>query len=385
MPDSLTPRSTHNSSLRYSGKTLTLFLLPFFLLASADAQRMFASAAQPAALPSSLPEAPALPEAPSLPSTAVATLPASIGGVAVDLNGTPVSDATVTLTHESSHVSPLTVITDADGRFDIEGASSGKVILTIKAPGMEPWIWSGSLQTNTAVILPQILLRVSSASADVEVRASVSEVAAAQVSLEEKQRVLGVFPNFYAVYVPNAAPLTSKQKFSMAWKQMSDPVTFGMVGFIAGVQQAQNDLGGYGQGTQGFAKRLGAGYGDAMVSTMLGQAILPSLLHQDPRYFVKGTGSRRSRTLYAIATTVMCKSDRGHWQPNYSNVVGNLAAAGISNAYYPASSRHGASSTIENSLLGTAAGAFGNLMQEFMLRHMTPDVPNYNAEPAKQN
>jgi hypothetical protein len=111
------------------------------------------------------------------------------------------------------------------------------------------------------------------------------------------------------------------------------------------------------------------------VGTLLTDAVLPSLLHQDPRYFYKGTGSIRSRALYAIANVVICKGDNGHWQPNYSNVLGNLAAAGISNLYYPASNRNGAGLTIQNSLIGTAAGAIGSLFQEFLVKKISRGVP----------
>jgi hypothetical protein len=78
---------------------------------------------------------------------------------------------------------------------------------------------------------------------------------------------------------------------------------------------------------------------------MIGSAILPALLKQDPRYFYKGTGTTRSRILYAIANSVMCKGDNGHWQVNYSGILGGAAAGGISNLYYPASDRNGISLT----------------------------------------
>ena len=220
---------------------------------------------------------------------------------------------------------------------------------------------------------------VLSTETTVDVHASSSDVAAAEVSLEEKQRILGFFPNFYAAYVWNAEPMTPRQKFGMAWKTMTNPVAFGATAVVAGFQQSQNDFKGYGQGTRGYAKRYGASYADGFVSTMLGGAILPTVLHQDPRYFVKGTGTVRSRALYAIASTVLCKGNNGRWQPNYSNVLANVASAGISNLYYPATDRHGASLTISGSLIQTAGGAFGSLMQEFALRRMTPHVPDYSA------
>jgi hypothetical protein len=161
-----------------------------------------------------------------------------------------------------------------------------------------------------------------------------------------------------------------------------DPVTFLGVGTSSALEQATNSLSGYGQGAQGYAKRYGAGYADGFVNTMIGAGILASWWKQDPRYFQKGTGSIRSRALYAIAMSVVCKGDNGHWQTNYSGIVGGLAAGGISNLYYPAGSRAGVGLTFENALIGTGEGAIQNLIQEFIIRRLTPHVPNYGA--AKQ-
>ena len=147
------------------------------------------------------------------------------------------------------------------------------------------------------------------------------------------------------------------------------------------MEQAQNHFRGYGQGAQGYAKRFGAGYADTVAGTFIGSAILPSLLKQDPRYFYKGTGSTSSRFLYALANAVICKGDNGRWQPNYSNVLGNLAAGGISNLYYPPQDRDGAGLTLENGAIGIGATAVSNIFQEFIIRKLTPKVPN-NA-PAK--
>jgi hypothetical protein len=190
--------------------------------------------------------------------------------------------------------------------------------------------------------------------------------------------VLGVIPNFYVEYAPNAAPLNSRQKFSLAWRSSIDPFTFLASAAFAGVEQADNSFSGYGQGAQGYAKRFGANYADGFTSNMIGGAILPSLLKQDPRYFYKGTGTIRSRAFYAIAMTVVSKGDNGNWQPNYSGIIGGLAAGGISNLYYPASNRDGATLTFENALIGLAGGAVQNLLQEFVIRKLTPKVPKYS-------
>ncbi len=163
------------------------------------------------------------------------------------------------------------------------------------------------------------------ATAQVQVVAAGTEVAEEQIKLQEKQRVLGIVPNFYVIYVHDAFPLNSKQKFELAWKTTIDPVTLVLTAATAGIEQAQNDFSGYGQGAQGYGKRFGAAYADAVIGTFIGSAILPSLLKQDPRYFYKGTGSTRSRILYAIANSVICKGDNGRWQPNYSSIFGSLA------------------------------------------------------------
>jgi hypothetical protein len=134
---------------------------------------------------------------------------------------------------------------------------------------------------------------VATAVTDVEVGLSRTEVAGEQIKVEEKQRVLGVLPNFYVSYIPQPRPLTSKQKFKLAGRTVMDPFTSVFVGGAAGVEQAQNHFRGYGQGAQGYAKRFGAGYADTVAGTFIASAILPSLLKPDPRYFYKGTGNKK--------------------------------------------------------------------------------------------
>lgn len=188
--------------------------------------------------------------------------------------------------------------------------------------------------------------------------------AARQVKQQEHQRILGIFPNFNSSYVPDAVALTSKHKFELALKAALDPVTFGVAAVDAGISQLENDYAGYGQGAQGYFKRWGASYADSFDGGLLGNAVFPSLLHQDPRYFRKGEGSFSSRLWYAIGTTVRCKGDNGKWQPNYSNILGNIAAGGISNLYYPSTDR-GAGLTFERAFTVTAEGSIGAILVEF--------------------
>jgi hypothetical protein len=324
-----------------------------------------------------------LPDAPEAPSQSQSNSPdttqtGSIHGVIVDREGAVYEGVRVTLTPTGPNATQVrTTTSDANGGFQFTGVPPGPFQLTIASPGFKSQIISGTLSPGQSFEAPKIILSFA-ATTQVEVTASREEVAEAQLKEEEQQRVFGAIPNFYVVYAPNAQPLTSRQKFRLAWRTSIDPITFLAAGAFAGIEQATNEFSGYGQGAQGYAKRFGASYADSFDATMIGSAILPSLLHQDPRYFYKGTGTTRSRILYAIANSVICKSDKGIWQPNYSGILGSLAAGGISNLYYPASDRNGASLTFENLALATAGGAVQNLFQEFVVRKLTPKAPHYS-------
>ena len=192
-----------------------------------------------------------------------------------------------------------------------------------------------------------------------------------QLKNEEKQRILGILPQFNVSSLSDTGRLTPQEKFHLAFKSATDPVTFLFAGISSGISQAENSFPGYGQGAEGYAKRFGASYFDNFDGTMIGNAILPSLLHQDPRYFRKGESSFPSRFGYAVFSTLRSKSDSGHWQPNYSNVLGNLAAGAISNLYYPAADR-GFVSTYQRAIVVSAGGAIGAVISEFW-----PDVSRH--------
>ncbi len=296
-----------------------------------------------------------------------------ISGKIVDPDGVAIPGARVKLTGQEQTPAPE-VLTDDAGQFEFANVAAGIFHLTITAAGFATQEFSGNLSAQENFLVPQIALALAAINTEVRVVPSTVDVAEDQIKVEEKQRALKIIPNFYVTYVPNAAPLAPKQKFELAWKYMFDPITFGLSGAIAGLQQAQNDFSGYGQGGQGFAKRYGAAYADMATSTLIGSAILPSLLHQDPRYFYKGTGSKRSRLLYAIANSVICKGDNGHWQANYSGILGGLASGGISNLYYPAKDRD-AALTFQNFAIGLGATAAANILQEFVIRRFTSNVP----------
>jgi len=300
----------------------------------------------------------------------------AISGTVVDPTGAPVARARVELTRESP-LSSATATSGDDGQFSFADVAPGPFRLTITAPGFAPQSFSGILHPGELCVVPQIALAIPAAVTQISVALTRVEVAEAEIKEEEKQRALGFVPNFYVTYVPNAAPLTTKQKFELAWKSTVDPVSFSLLGVVAGLQQAQNAFPGYGQGAAGYGRRYGAAFGDSVTSTFIGGALLPSVFKQDPRYFYKGTGSKRSRILYALANAVICKSDNGRWQANYSGILGGLASGAISNFYYPPGSR-GTALVFENTLVGIGEGAVLNLFQEFVVRRFTPHLPPLN-------
>jgi hypothetical protein len=201
-----------------------------------------------------------------------------------------------------------------------------------------------------------------------ETAAERKAAAARELKQEESQRMLGVIPNFNSVMSGHAEPLSPGQKFHLFFKGSVDPFQFVAAGIDSAIEQGENSYPEYKQGFKGYAKRYGASYADGFDGNFWGNAVLPSLFHQDPRYFRLGTGTFMHRLLYSVETTVRTKGDNGKWQPNYSNVLGNLIGGSISNVYYPASDR-GVGLTLERGFTVSAEGAIGSLAVEFY-----PDV-----------
>jgi hypothetical protein len=311
-----------------------------------------------------------------VPSARQQPLTGRISGTVSDETGAVVVGARVILTSPDQS-SPREALSGDDGRFFFTDVFPGVFRITITASGFAATTFSGILFSGDEYVVPAYPLAPAALQTEIQVTASPTEVAQAQLRAQEKQRVLGVIPNFYISYIPDAAPLGSKQKFELAWKTMIDPVTFAVTAATAGAQQAQNDFSEYGQGAAGYAKRFGAAYADNAAGTFIGGAILPSLLKQDPRYFYKGSGSTRSRLLYAITRSFICKGDNQRWQPNYSAILGSIASGGISTLYYPDKDR-GAALVFENALVSTGETAVVNVFQEFVVRKFTTHVPKIN-------
>ena len=294
-----------------------------------------------------------------------------MGTVTDELNA-PVAGATVVLqgpVDSDRH----TVATDDNGVFDIHDVQPGTPFhLTISAEGFVDWASPlAILDPGEHKVLPVSKLQVIKVDVAVTVRAKTDEeIATEQVQVALQQRGFGILPNFFEVF-PSLdgsppAPLPAKLKFTLAFKAATDPVTVAGVVFLTGVGQAGGFL-HYGRGVEGFSQRFAANYANSFTDIMIGGAVLPSLLHQDPRYYYQGTGTKTSRTVHALSSWFIAKGDNGRSQPNYSMLGGDLASAALSNLYYPASNR-GAGQVWQNFAVEGAIHMSVSLLQEFFFR-----------------
>ena len=295
-----------------------------------------------------------------------------ISGTVTDQNGSIIPSAAIVLTGDAPADS-RTVIANSNGFFEFHNLRPAAYRFTVSASGFSDWNSQVlHLGSGEFLMLDKIPLKVATNSASVTVTASSADIAAAQVHLAEKQRVLGFIPNFLVVYDHDPAPMTAKLKFNLAFRVAVDPVTFiGVAGFAAVKQAARTP--NYVEGAKGYGQRAGALYADGFTDLMLGGAVLPSIFHQDPRYFYQGTGTKKSRALHALFSPFVCRGDNGRWQPNYSSLGGDLASSAISETYYPSSNR-GVGLVFGNFLIGTGERMASSLAQEFLLRKLTPSA-----------
>ena len=303
--------------------------------------------------------------------------PAHITGTVMDTNGDIIPGATITVYGASE--SRQTTTSNDNGAFELDNINPGASYhMKVTAVGFVDWTSSKiSLSPGQFAIFNDVALRVSGETTSITVvAASREELAAEEVRFEEHQRALGFIPNFYVSYDKHPVPLTSKLKFTLALKIAIDPVTFAGTGFVAAINQASH-YPNYGEGLIGYGQRLGSVYVNGLTDILIGGAILPSILHQDPRYFYQGTGSMRSRWIHALSSPVICRSDNGHSQPNYSSIGGYLAAGAIANAYYPETNRGpGLVSRIFG--IDVSANVANSILQEFVLRKFTRNVHDRN-------
>ena len=376
---SLEPRHRHLLALsrRCLGSIVAIGIsLPLFYGQPAFAQAMNGEATHAAVPVGTQPEAagPASSEAPTSTGPAAAPLPspaATISGTVLDVNGDLVPGATVVLKADSTD-DRREVVSDDNAAFKFDSVKPGiPYEVSVHVKGFSDWTSSSIVLQPSQFFLEDIHLRMEGESTSVTVFGSTEEIAVEQVRLAEQQRVLGFIPNFYVIYdSANAVPLTTKLKFKLAMRVARDPISILGVGFMSGIDQAANTP-DYVQGAKGYGQRFGANAAGAFSDILIGGAILPSLLHQDPRYFYQGTGGTRSRLAHAFATPFICRDDNGHRQINFSSMGGDIGATALSRAYLPSSNR-GTGMIFVQFGINTAERVMGAIAQEFILPRFTP-------------
>jgi Carboxypeptidase regulatory-like domain len=304
-----------------------------------------------------------------------------ISGTVLDTNGNVLQGAEVTLADPSGSVIQ-TVKSGNDGQFAFAGLAPNVYKITVVKMGMGTFIsLQISLHAGESHIVPPIALSVSGGTTSVTVNGNKEVLAEEQVQIAVKQRIAGVIPNFYSTYDWNAPPMQAKQKFQLSARSLIDPVSFLVVAGIAGAEQNRNIFPAYGSGIEGYGKRYGAALANHVTGNLFAKAVYPSIFHQDPRYFYKGTGSGTSRAFYAVSSAFITRSDSGRRVPNYSHILGGFTAAAISNLYYPESDR-GASLVLFNGLADIGGDAVANLVREFVLKGITSHIPkSANGQP----
>ncbi len=214
------------------------------------------------------------------------------------------------------------------------------------APGSDQTSGQGSSQTsnqNSAAQTPAQTQTPSQTPADKSKDPNAGKDAPAshqgKVKGTSNDRLMGVLPNFLTLEnVGNVPPLSTREKFKVVALGTFDPVQYGWWGFLSSIGQANDSEPGYGQGWASYGKRYGTTAADSIIENFMTAAVLPSMLHQDPRFFQSGKGGFARRSAYAVSRIFVTRSDSGHSQFNYSEIFGSAAAAAISTySYHPRS------------------------------------------------
>jgi hypothetical protein len=298
---------------------------------------------------------------------------ASVSGVVMDASGAAVAGAQVSLVLSDNR--PLQTLTSGtQGEFTFAGVPAGSYRVRVDAPGFATSVSNEfALAAQQIYVVPKVSLWVAAVAADVTVRPN-EVIAAEQIKAEEQQRLFGVIPNFYVSYVPDAAPLTSRQKLTLAAHDTFDWMSLVSVGTGAGIEQAANAHASYGRGAAGYGKRWAALAVDNISDDLLSHYVFASALHQDPRYFYQGTGTRKSRLYHALSSAIVARSDSGTLMPNYAYLFGDVTSSALSNAYYPRADRT-VSWFLINAALGIAGHAGQAVTEEFLGKRLTRNVP----------
>jgi hypothetical protein len=295
---------------------------------------------------------------------------ASIHGTVADVQDAAVPGASVTVKNPASG-NERTVTSNETGWFDVQNLEPSVAYqITIRAPGFADWTSQPLTPApGQSLSIDDIHLKISVVETTVAAMTT-EQLARQQVTALEKQRVLGIIPNFFVSYDKHPVPLSTKLKYELSFKAATDIVSIAGDLVLAGINQAADSKPDYQQGAKGYAQRFGASYAQSFSNVMIGGAVLPSLFHQDPRYFYQGEGSGKSRALHAISAPFICRGDNGHNQFNISSIGGDLASGALTNAYFPPNDR-GPGLVFYSALINTGGRVANALVQEFVLPRFT--------------
>ena len=297
--------------------------------------------------------------------------PGTLSGIIVDGSGASIAHVQVKLSVDGRAPDQATESSDS-GQFSFPNVSPGPYHLTFNSASFEPKAIDGVLASGESMTLPQTALAVATLKVGVDVTQTQEEMAEDQIKVEETQRLVALIPNYFANYNPDAVPLTSKQKFKLTGKFVTDPSAYVISGAIAGFGQLRNSNKGFGQGAAGYGKRYALAYSGFVTDFVINRAIMPSIFKQDPRYFYKGTGTGWSRFKYAVSRSLICQGDNKQPQFCYSRLTGDLATGFLTNIYVPSIDRNSNAVVMEDFAIGIGADALGKLFQEFVARKLTP-------------
>ncbi len=360
----LTPFARPNRMHRFNGEVKRLlrsckFLLLLTCITASGLSDILAHAqavAQPAAVVQS--------------GSAASIAVSDISGTVLDTNGDVIEGARVQLLKAGSPGILCEIKSGAMGQFDFANLEPDTYVIEVSRDGMTTFKSEPiTLRSEVPVIVPNVVLRVAAATTSVIV---MDEEAASieQVKIAEQQRVLKVLPNFYSSFDWNAPSMLPKQKFHLAARTLIDPVTFLTTGAIAGVEQYRNVFPSFGGGMVGYGKRYAAAYATHASGELLTRAVFPSIFHTDPRYFIMGKGSTKVRAFHAIASTFVTRGDNGTQKVNFPEILGDLSAAALSNAYFPVQER-GVNLVLINGFGNLGGNMLDNLFREFVLSRLT--------------
>jgi len=290
----------------------------------------------------------------------------SVSGVVMDGTGAPVAGAEVSLVPAQGEPSQM-VTSGAQGAFTFTAVAEGSYRVKVVVAGFTSVTTKAfTITAQQVYVVPEISLVLSPLAEDVTVRPT-QVIAAEQIEVATKQRLVGGWPNFYVSYAPDAAPLTSRQKLSLAARYTFDWAQLGGVSVRAGMEHAANAHAGYGQGFAGYGKRWAALLAGDVSRDLLSHYVFASAFEQDPRYFYKGTGTKKGRLLHAVRSAVVARSDSGRPMPNYAYLLGDVSSAALSTAYYPREERS-MNRVLTSAALGVALRAGLNVMREFVVK-----------------